>query len=148
MVGSQYPQDSSQQPQYEAPMYQGPPYAPVPKKKFPIGKIIGIIVILVIVFGVIYVLAGTSARATLTVNVINTHSDTISYEVYIEGELDDSDTLPYDYYMEYQLNLYPGSSCKTYTVSASSTGGSQGPKSDEESVELCPGDKKTVDLYV
>jgi hypothetical protein len=149
LTGSQYPQPPSQQPQYEPPPPEQPVYThvPPPKKKFPIGKIVGIVIIILVVVAVIIGLQGLSTRATLMVNVYNYNSYSIDYELFINGELEDSDSLPPGFYMEYTLPMHPGSECKTYDVSATSTGGG-GTDSDSETVRLCAGETKTVDLHV
>lgn len=155
LTGSLYPQPPSQQPQYQSPPpyqqpgYEQPPYtiAPPKKKKLPLGLIIGVLVIIFVVIGVIFVIAGLSTRATLIVNVNNHNNYSIDYELFIDGELEDSNTLTVGYYMEYTLPMYPGSECRTYTVSATSTGGG-GTDSDSETVTLCAGETKVVDLYV
>ena len=120
---------------------------PPKKKKLPLGKIIGILIIIIIVVGVIFVIAGLPARATLIVNVNNANNYTVHYKLYIDGELEDSDTLESGYYMEYTIPMRPGSECRTYYVLAASQGGGQ-IGSDSESVTLCAGETKTVDLYI
>jgi hypothetical protein len=155
LTGSRYPQPPSQQPQYQPPpAYEQPPYgqppytiAPPKKKKLPLGLIIGVLIVILVVLGVIFVIAGLSTKATLIVNVTNYNYYDIDYELYIDGELEDSDTLAAGYYMEYTLPMYPGSECRTYHVSATSTGGGQ-TESDSESVRLCAGETKVVDLHV
>ena len=155
LTGSRYPQPPSQQPQYQQPPpYQQPPYGQPPytmvppkKKKLPLGLIIGVLIIIMVVIGVIILMAGVSMQATLVVHVKNYNYYSVDYELYIDGELEDSDTLAAGYYMEYTITKYPGSDCTTYYVSATSTGGGQ-TESDSESVTLCAGETKSVDLYV
>ncbi|MFQ6106352.1 MAG: hypothetical protein ACE5QF_02010 [Thermoplasmata archaeon] len=79
------------------------------------------------------------------VNVYNYYS--IEYDLYIGGELEDSASLNAAYYMEYTLPKYPGGDCRTYEVSVTATGGGQ-TEADSDTVTLCPGETKSVDLHV
>jgi hypothetical protein len=149
LTGSQYPQPPSQQPQYEQLPYDQPVYTHVepPKKKFPLRKIVGIVIIIVVVLGVILALQGPSKRATLVVNVYNYNSYSVVYSLYIDGDREDTDQLAAGYVMEYTIPMYPGSDCRTYEVSATATGGGQ-TESDSETVRLCVGETIRVDLHI
>lgn len=122
---------------------------PPPKPKSNIGAIVVVIIIVIVVIGAFVLFTSFASHATLKVRVHSTHIlFTVQYELYIDGSLERSGTISPGYYAEYTLDLYPGSSCHTYNVYASSTGGGLGAESDSENINLCSGETQEVDLYI
>jgi hypothetical protein len=147
-MSQQYPQQPPQsEPTYQQPY---PQQQPPPAKKSGAGKAIAaVIIVVIVVIALIAALYFFGGQATLKINVNSEHIlFSVDYELYIDGELQDSDSLSPGQYMEYTFTLHPGPSCATYNVFASSTGGGLGGESDSENVRLCNGETKSVDLYI
>jgi hypothetical protein len=147
-MSQQYPQQPpQQQPTYQQPYPQQP--QPPPRKSGAGKAIAAVIIVVIVVIALIAVLYFFAGQATLKVRVNSEHIlFSVNYELYIDGELKDSDSLSPGYYMEYTFTLYPGPSCATYNVFASSTGGGFGGESDSANVRLCGGETKSVDLHI
>lgn len=142
------PQQQYQQPYQHQPYQQQPP--PQPKPKSSAGMIAAVIIIVIVVIialiGFSYLFAG---KATLKVSVNSTHIlFSVNYELYIDGNLKKSGVLTPAQYVTFTFTVYPGTSCHTYNVFASSTGGGFGGQSDSENVRLCGGETESVSLYV
>lgn len=136
------------QERYQPPgQQQASPPGPVePKSK--ILAIIAIIVIVVII-AIVIALSFATSHATLKVRIHSSHIlSAVSYELYVDRNLKKSGVLSPGQHAEFTFDMYPGSSCKSYNIFASSTGGGFGGTSDSEDVHLCAGETKSVSLYI
>jgi hypothetical protein len=100
----------------------------------------------VALIAVVYFISGQS---TLKVRINSEHwISTVNFELYLDGDRKKTGSISPGSYYEYTFTLYPGPSCTTYNVFASSVGGTFGGESDSENVYLCAGETKSVDLYI
>ncbi|MHA2213897.1 MAG: hypothetical protein ACW992_12115 [Candidatus Thorarchaeota archaeon] len=144
----QQPQQYQQQPYQQQPYpQQAPPPAPSGSGA---GKAIGaIIIVIVVVVALIAVVYFISGQSTLKVRINSEHwISTVNFELYLDGDRKKTGSISPGSYYEYTFTLYPGPSCTTYNVFASSVGGTFGGESDSENVYLCAGETKSVDLYI
>jgi hypothetical protein len=134
-----------QQPQYQ--QAYGPP---APQRHSHAGLAVGIViaVVLIVILAIVFLPTLTS-HATLKTRVYSNHLlFDIHYQLYLDGSLKKEGDLSPSQYVEYSFDVSPGSSCHDYNVFASATGGGMGATSDTETVNLCNGEAKSVDLHV
>lgn len=121
-----------------------------------VGKIVaGIVIAVVIVLVILFVLAAAipgilGSKATININVYSTHIlFSVSYNLYIDGSLEDSGTLDAGYYVQYSyVHAWASSDSTSVTISATASGGGLGSTSDSEAITISDGGTYSVNLYV
>jgi len=133
----------------QPPPQYGPPVSAPPKKRSPAVAIVAAIVIVIVVILAILFFTTLSSHATLKVRILSAHLfNDVNYELFIDGDLEKTGTLTPLQTVEHNIDLYPGSQCRDYSIYASSTGGELGPMSDTETVNVCAGETKDITLTV